>query len=189
MMVATADNELVGAAQAGSQDAFGELVDRYRAPVVRLAYRLTHDADEANDIAQDAFLRAYRRLGEFEPGRPFARWIFVIARNAALDSLRRRRRSAAFARETPESFDDVVSPEDLVLQNDEASRVHAALASLPPRYRDALELYYLRDMRYRDIAVALDVPIGTVKTFISRAKRRLKTDLTEDNASPPPIAA
>jgi RNA polymerase sigma-70 factor (ECF subfamily) len=183
MMVA-ADTELVGAAQAGSQDAFGQLVDRYRAPVVRLAYRLTHDADEANDIAQDAFFRAYKRLGEFEPGRPFARWIFVIARNAALDSLRRRRRSAAFVAETPQQLDDVVSPEDLVLQNDEASRVHAALASLPPRYRDALELYYLRDMRYRDIALALDVPIGTVKTFISRAKRRLKTDLAETPTVP-----
>jgi RNA polymerase sigma-70 factor (ECF subfamily) len=186
-MVPTADNLLVDAAQAGSTEAFDELVDRYRAPVVRLAYRLTHDADEANDIAQDAFFRAYRRLGEFESGRPFARWIFVIARNAALDSLRRRKRSAAFVSETQVPLDDVVSPEDLVLQNDEATRVHAALASLPPRYRDALELYYLRDMRYRDIAVALDVPIGTVKTFISRAKRRLRTDLAE--ATPVTLAA
>jgi RNA polymerase sigma-70 factor (ECF subfamily) len=189
-MLATApeaDTILVAAAQAGSQDAFGALVDRYRSPVVRLAYRLTHDADEANDIAQDAFLRAYKRINEFESGRPFSRWIFVIARNAALDSLRRRKRSATLVAETPPELDDVVSPEDLVLQNDEASRVHAALASLPPRYRDALELYYLRDMRYRDIAVALDVPIGTVKTFISRAKRRLRDDLIE--AAPIAVAA
>src|SRR5579862_8303372 len=85
--------ELVVAARGGSNDAFGELVDRYREPVVRLAYRLTHDPDEAKDIAQDAFLRAYRRIESFRPDRPFSRWLFVIARNASLDALRRRRRT------------------------------------------------------------------------------------------------
>jgi hypothetical protein len=75
-----ADGALVDLARAGSDDAFGILVGRYRAPVVRLAYRLTHDADEANDIAQDSFMRAYRRIGDFHPDRPFARWLFVIAR-------------------------------------------------------------------------------------------------------------
>src|ERR1700686_3300177 len=85
---------LVVAARRGSSDAFGELVDRYRAPVVRLAYSLTHDVDEAKDIAQDAFLRAYRRIESFRPDRPFSRWLFVIARNVSLDAIRRRRRAA-----------------------------------------------------------------------------------------------
>jgi len=171
------DNALVDAALAGSGEAFGVLVDRYRAPVVRLAYRLTHDADEAKDIAQDAFFRAYRRLGEFRPDRPFARWLFVIARNASLDAIRRRRRAAVLAASEEKSVPVQVGPEEAALRNDEALRVHAALAALPSKYRDVLELYYLSGLRYREIALALDIPLGTVKTYISRAKRRLRSEL------------
>ncbi len=70
-------------------------------------------------------------------------------------------------------------PEDLALRKDEAVRVHAALDALPSKYRDVLELYYVSDLRYRDIALALEIPIGTVKTYISRAKRRLRAELDE----------
>ncbi len=170
------DSALVDAARAGSTDAFDVLVDRYRAPVVRLAYRLTHDRDEANDIAQDSFMRAYRRIAEFKPDRPFARWLFAIARNASLDALRRRRRAASLEPSTISTAAEP-GPEDLALRNDEAARVHAALDALPAKYRDVLELYYVSDLRYRDIAVALEIPIGTVKTYISRAKRRLRVEL------------
>ncbi len=171
-----ADGALVDMARAGSDDAFGILVGRYRAPVVRLAYRLTHDADEANDIAQDSFIRAYRRIGDFHPDRPFARWLFVIARNASLDSIRRRRRAAALANAAENPIADL-GPEDLALRNDEAERVHVALDALPAKYRNVLDLYYLGGLRYREIAVELDIPIGTVKTYISRAKRRLRDEL------------
>lgn len=176
------DRLLVEAARAGSGEAFATLVARYRAPVVRLAYRLTHDPDEANDIAQDALMRAYRRLGEFKPDRSFARWLFVIARNASLDALRRRRRVAAFEPTDVATVEHQPGPEDLALRNDEAARVHAALDALPAKYRDVLELYYVSDLRYRDIALALEIPIGTVKTYISRAKRRLRTELDSDEA-------
>jgi RNA polymerase sigma-70 factor (ECF subfamily) len=171
-----ADSALVAAARQGSSEAFAILVDRYRAPIVRLAYRLTHDADEAKDIAQDAFLRAYNRLGEFHPDRPFARWLFVIARNASLDAIRRRRRAATYASKD-EPLPVEPGPEELALRNDEATRVHAALDALPVKYRDVLDLYYLRGLRYREIALELAIPIGTVKTYISRAKRRLRDEL------------
>ncbi len=176
MMTSFNDSALVAAARGGSSEAFAVLVDRYRAPIVRLAYRLTRDADEAKDIAQDAFLRAYNRLGDFHPDRPFARWLFVIARNASLDAIRRRRRAATFAA-TDEAAPVDLGPEELALRNDEASRVHAALGTLPAKYRDVLDLYYLRGLRYREIAVELEIPIGTVKTYISRAKRRLREEL------------
>jgi RNA polymerase sigma-70 factor (ECF subfamily) len=179
------DVALVDAARAGSNDAFAALVDRYRGPVVRLAYRLTRDADEAKDIAQDSFLRAYRRLPDFHPDRPFARWLFVIARNASLDAIRRRRRAAIFAA-NDEGPPLEAGPEELALRNDEAIRVHAALESLPENYRAVLELYYMSGLRYREIALALGIPIGTVKTYISRAKRRLRDELT---ISPESLAA
>jgi RNA polymerase sigma-70 factor, ECF subfamily len=170
------DSALVDAARAGSELAFETLVDRYRAPILRLAYRLTHDADEAKDIAQDSFLRAYRRLGEFHPDRPFGRWLFVIARNASLDAIRRRRRSATLL-VTSENAGTEPGPEEVALRNEEALRVHAALEALPPKYREVLELYYLSGLRYREIALALEIPIGTVKTYISRAKQRLRVEL------------
>jgi len=170
------DRALVDAARAGSELAFETLVGRYRAPVLRLAYRLTHDADEANDIAQDAFLRAYRRLNEFHPDRPFGRWLFVIARNASLDAIRRRRRAARLV-VANENAGLEPGPEEVALRNEEALRVHVALDALPAKYRDVLELYYLSGLRYREIALALDIPLGTVKTFISRAKRRLRVEL------------
>lgn len=173
------DSVLVDAARDGSSEAFGILVDRYRALVVRLAYRLTRDRDEAKDVAQDAFLRAYRRLDDFRPERPFARWLFVIARNASLDALRRRQR-AALAQPEPERPPEP-GPEELALRNDEAARVHAALEALPPHYRSVLELYYLSGLRYREIGLVLAIPIGTVKTYLSRAKQRLRRELDESD--------
>lgn len=179
-MTSELDSALVGAAQAGSAEAFSELVDRYRAPVVRLAYRLTRDPDEAKDIAQDAFLRAYRRIGDFRPDRPFARWLFVIARNASLDAIRRRRRLAIL--DSGEVAPSDLGPEELALRSDQATRVHAALEALPQNYRSVLQLYYVSELRYREIALELDIPIGTVKTYISRAKRRLRDNLQGDVA-------
>ena len=174
----TGDTALVDAARQGSDEAFAELVDRYRAPVVRLAYRLTHDPDEAKDIAQDAFLRAYRGLRDFRTDRPFARWHFVIARNASLDSIRRRKRTSSVDAVPDE--DQSPTPEESALRNDEAVRVREAVAALQPRYRAALELYYVRGLRYREIALELGIPLGTVKTYISRAKRKLREELEGD---------
>ena len=186
MRVEAADAALADAARTGSSEAFAVLVDRYRAPVERLAYRLTRDADEAKDIAQDAFLRAFRRIEEFQPDRPFARWLFVIARNASFDALRRRRRAAASALAVSEDAPSLPGPEELALRNSEVERVHAALDLLPERYRKVLELHYLSDLRYREIADHLEIPLGTVKTYISRAKRRLREEL---ESAPAALAA
>jgi RNA polymerase sigma-70 factor (ECF subfamily) len=169
------DDALVTLARAGSSEAFDELMGRYQAPVTRLTYRLTRDADEAKDIAQDAFLRAYRRLETFHPDRPFARWLFVIARNASLDAIRRRRRAAALP--ASDQLPAELGPEDYALRNDEAERVQHALDELPEHYRSVLQLYYVSGFRYREIADALGIPLGTVKTYLSRAKRRLREEL------------
>jgi len=178
---AARDAALVEAARGGSPEAFALLVCRYRPAVARLAYRLTHDAEEAKDIAQETFLRAFRRLDELRPERPFAPWLFVVARNASLDAIRRRRGAVAACFLTAKAALNVfeLTPDEIVLRNDEERRVHAALAALPPKYRDVLALYYISDLRYREIALALDIPLGTVKTYISRAKVRLRVVFDE----------
>lgn len=170
-----ADDDLVLLARAGSQEAFCALVERYRAAVVRFAYRLTRDADEANDVAQEALFRAYRNLRSFDPDRSFAPWLFAITRNASHDALRRTRRNAAVEVVQPGCE---LGPEELALRNDDEVRVRAALAALPGRYREVLELYYLQGLLYREVSEALGIPLGTVKTYMRRAKERLRTELT-----------
>lgn len=178
---ATVDAKLVNLAVAGSAAAFEALVVRYRAQVVHAAYRVSHDEDEANDVAQDAFLRAYRSLSSFRADRPFSGWLFKIARNASLDALRRKRRAENIAPLV--SMEGVPQPgtEEIVLRQDDAARVRAALAGLPHRHRAVLELYYVKGLRYREIAETLEMPLGTVKTYISRAKHRLRDTLGTDS--------
>lgn len=159
-MIDVVDNALIRATCAGSPDAFGALVERYRAPLVRLAYGFTHDREEAKDIAQDVFLRAFRRLDDFRQERPFARWLYVIARNASLCVIRRRRRAAAMAGK-PEERRFQLGPEDVALRNDETVRVRAALGALRSKYREVLQLYYVSELRYREIALALEIRIRT----------------------------
>jgi RNA polymerase sigma-70 factor (ECF subfamily) len=168
------DMELIEAARAGSGDAFGLLAQRYRARIFAHAYRFTRNAVEADDVVQETLLRGYLHLATFAMERPFGAWILTIARNVSFDVLRRRKRDMSFE----PTIEMVPSPEEAIVARDEAERVRAALGALPERYRRALELYYFEDVRYREIALALDVPIGTIKTFISRAKRRLYEDLT-----------
>lgn len=172
---------LVAAACDGSAEAFSVLVECYRSDVLRLALRLTRDPDDAMDVAQDTFLRAYRGIAAFRPERPFARWLLAIARNVALDALRRRRRASTSELSERRPSDDA-SLEELVVRSEEAASVQAALALLPVRYRRAVHLYYVERLRYREIAETLGIPIGTVKTFISRAKTQLRAELSTDVA-------
>ena len=169
------ESALVARAQAGSADAFGELAASYGPALERFAQRFTSDGDDAKDVSQEALLRAFRAMRTYRNDRPFSRWLFVIARNAALDSLRRRRRTSAL----PLDYDAIIeeSPESVTVRAEEALRLRAALDELPARHRVALELYYDRGLRYREIAEVLEIPIGTVKTYISRGKQRLRDNI------------
>jgi RNA polymerase sigma-70 factor (ECF subfamily) len=154
---------------------FTSLVERCNEPLVRLVERIVHDRDEAHDIVQEAFLRAFRNIDSCRPGQSIEGWLYKIARNAALDVYRRRRRDRAFF-QIHEADVPVASPEELVVRSDEADRIHDALGDLPVRYREALEWNLLHDLGYRDVAERLGIPVGTVKTWISRGKRRLRDD-------------
>jgi RNA polymerase sigma-70 factor (ECF subfamily) len=179
---AATETGLIRAARGGDRAAFGKLVDLHKRAVFGLALRLVGPSDAA-DASQEAFLRAFQRLSTFDPSQPLRPWLLGIARNACIDMLRRRGRQ-------PEPIEmdvathiagDDPSPDDAIDTRSQSRRVEAALGSLPQNQREALLLFHQEQLSYRDIAGVLGVPIGTVMTWIHRARRALRDQL-EANA-------
>jgi RNA polymerase sigma-70 factor (ECF subfamily) len=179
------DEQLARAAGGGDQGGFEELVRRYMKPIFNFAYRMTGNYAEADDITQDVFLQVYRALPTARLDLPFRPWLYVIARNKCLDSLKRKRALDFSALEDPESFDspidDVADPDplpDAVLEHADLQRIlREAIARLPERYRTVVSLRYAGDLSFAEIAQTLGLPENTVKTHFQRAKAMLRKDL------------
>jgi RNA polymerase sigma-70 factor (ECF subfamily) len=176
------DEELAAAASHGSEAAFRELVVRFERPVFGLVVRIVRQTELAEDVAQEAFVKAWKALGRFDPSRKFSSWLFKIAHNSALDALRRRREeplSLDAPREAGESAPEL--PADPSAENPlekttfrAAGRaLEAALGELRPRYREILVLRFSEGLAYDEIAEVMDVPLGTVKVHIFRARKEL----------------
>ncbi len=170
------DQALIAATLAGRPEAFGELVTRYQRAVYHLAVRTLHDRTEAEDAAQEAFLKAYRALGTFRPGAKFSTWIFTICYRGCCDRLAKRKRFSGD--ELPDRADPGAGPELLAERSDEAQRLRAAIDALPEKYRAVITLYHLQGKQYEEIATVLNLPLGTVKTHLFRAKEQLRKALT-----------
>lgn len=157
-------------------EAFGELVSRYQDRIFGVAVRLVGDREVAADIAQDTFLRAYRSLKSFRPDARFAPWIYKIAVNLCLDERRVRA-----VRPVAELDDDLVDREPTPERQTETLELRrellSAIDALPPKYRAAVVLRHIQDLPYEDIAEALGVPLGTVKTWLFRGRELLQTRL------------
>lgn len=163
---------------AGDTEAFATLVERYGGRVYNIAYRITNDRDAAADCAQEAFIRAYRALHQYDPALPFGPWIYRIATNASLNHVQRWHAHEAPVEELPESVEpDEQGPESSALRREDLDEVLAAMADLPPHYRAALSLRYLQELSYQEVADALAIPLGTVKTHLHRARAALKVRL------------
>ncbi|HEY7530044.1 MAG TPA: sigma-70 family RNA polymerase sigma factor [Gemmatimonadota bacterium] len=178
------DHDLVRAALAGSERAFRSLVERYERGVLSLVMRIVLNREDAEDVAQEAFVKAFTKLDTFDPAYKFSNWLFKIAHNTALDALRRRgaEPAASAAPWDPEGADDPMArlPDDRAPSPDEAAAdaefrgdVERALGRLRPEYRKVIVLRHLEGMAYEDIAEVLELPLGTVKTFLFRARREL----------------
>jgi RNA polymerase sigma-70 factor (ECF subfamily) len=171
----------------GDKQAFGRLVDLHKRTVFGLCVRLLREPEEARDAAQEAFARAYGALGTYDAAQPFAPWLLRIARNHCLDVLRRRLPDAQRVEldaapeegSAPELADPAAARGDDALERRElAGALDRAVAALPPNYREVVHLFHVEHLSYKEIAATLDVPIGTVMTWLHRARARLKDALT-----------
>ncbi len=177
------DDDLIVAALGGQGAAFGVLVERYERAVYHLAFRTLRDAEEAKDATQEAFFKAFRALRTFRPGAKFSTWIFTITYHACCDRLARRKRYSGD--EMPDRADPGAGPQEQAERADEARRLRAAIGELPEKYRTVITLFHLQNKQYEEIAQVLDLPMGTVKTHLFRAKDLLRKALEQSQESRP----
>jgi RNA polymerase sigma-70 factor (ECF subfamily) len=174
--------QLLARTSRGDRPAFTELVRRHESRVRALLVRLCSDRTLADDLAQEVFLRAFRGLVGFQGRAAFGTWIYRIAYNVYLNHRSRTKRLHAL----PEDYDvRAAAPEDALSapRADLRRDLEGAIEGLPERYRAVVVLYYLHEVSYPEIAEILDLPLGTVKTHLHRAKRMLRRAMT---ASPAP---
>lgn len=183
------DAQVVAYALAGSDLASREIVRRYERPVLNLVARLVQDRAAAEDLSQDTFLKVFRSLGGYDARWRFSAWILKIAHNTALDFLRRQR-PYLVPLDEPGSGDRPAvgerladtrteAPDAAVQRTTLAQAVDAAIDRLRPEYRQVLVLRYQEELEYDEISRVLELPLGTVKTFIHRARRALADALAD----------
>ena len=167
------DPQLVAAARTGDLDAFSDLVRRYQGHVWRLSYQLVRDETVADDVTQDAFVRAYRFMGRYRGESKFSTWLFSIARNCALDELRRLQRRRRLAGELQAQG---------MRSGDHGVRIEVAeaLGALSLELREPVVLIDMFGTSYAEVAMMLGVPLGTVKSRVHRARELLALSLGEE---------
>ena len=161
--------------RAGRKEAFSEIVELYQDDVMTLSLTLMWDRTEAEELTQDVFVRAYRYLDSFDDRRPFRPWLAKITYRLAQSRRQQRareaaRRDVALSKQVVQSDDDPLS---ILLADEQARRLWLAVHTLPDRERAAVVLYYRNALRVSEVAQAMGVSTGTVKTFLIRARRHL----------------
>jgi RNA polymerase sigma-70 factor (ECF subfamily) len=173
----TEEEQWVAAARDGDTAAFGRLVEAYQNPVYNLAYRMLGNGPEAEDAAQEAFIRAYKYLDSYDPKRPFSTWLFSITSHYCIDQLRRRRIDWLPLKEEIAEPVRLASsspnPEAVVTQRDREAWIEELMETLSPTDRAAVTLHYWYDCSYSEIADVLDLTVSAVKSRLYRARRAL----------------
>jgi len=183
----------VASSLAGSERAFYDLVRRYERPVYALVVRMLREPALAEDLAQEVFVKAYRALASYDPGRKFSSWLFKIAHNTALDHLRRQELDTVPLEAGVEDRRDwaevlidpaAANPEAAAGRRDLARALERAVGRLRPEYRAAVLLRFQEGLSYQEIAETLDQPLGTIKTNLHRARKALAVLMAEAGCSP-----
>lgn len=170
------DAEIIRQVLAGHHEKFAGLIERYQAPLIHFLRRTLGSDEDVFDCAQEAFLAAYRNLSRYSEEHPFRAWLYTIARNKALDLVRKRRR------EVPVTLDENLAdhqprPEEVWLAKEQASMLAEVLNELPEHYGQALYLRFHQELSYEEIALVLEVPVSRVKTYLHRGKEKLRQHL------------
>ena len=180
------DRELVAAILDGEQERFAELVQRYERRLVNYVYRMIRNYEDAHDLAQEIFIKVYMALDRYDPKYKFSTWIFRIAQNAAIDQIRKKTlpeesltkedRNEGGERQMQIEA-DVVSPYRAMFNVEMADAIETAVQNLPEDYRDLIELRHFAELSYDEIAEVKQLPLGTVKNKLFRARNMLKEQL------------
>lgn len=175
------DAPLIAATLAGNSAAFGQLVGLYQDRLYNSLLRVVGSAEDAGDIVQDAFVQAYVKLDTFRGSSAFYTWLYRIAFNLAMSHARRGRKTTSLdgmkSSVGSEPVDDQPAPEASMEQREQVELVHAALAELSTEYRTILVLREIDGCRYEEIAEILDMPVGTVRSRLFRARLALREEL------------
>ncbi|MDH3271909.1 MAG: sigma-70 family RNA polymerase sigma factor [Gemmatimonadota bacterium] len=184
------DRELATCAARGQELAFRELLTRYERPVFSLIYRMVRDRTLAEDLAQEAFIRAFNAIGSYKTSYKFSNWIFKIANNHTIDYLRKRKLDTVSIDGSPHatSVDEIArsrlvieseqeSPHEYVEHKELGGQIEEAIGGLRAEYRSVILLRHVEGYAYDEIAEILDLPLGTVKTYLHRARGELRKSL------------
>ena len=184
------DRHLIERARDGDEPAFAELVRRFERPVFSLVYRLVRHRETAEDLAQEAFVKVYQNLDRFDPKYKVSSWLFKIAHNHTIDHLRRRRLDTLSIEGSP--YDDAAeggersgitlaskteTPDVEAEGHELGDAIEHAIGRLRPQYRTAVVLRHIEGRPYEEIAHVMDLPLGTVKTYLHRARAELQESL------------
>jgi len=185
------ERSLITRTLAGNDDAFAVLVQLHQTTVYNIAYRMVAQRDIAQSLAQETFLRAFKALDTFDLNRPFGPWLYRIATNLSINWVKRAQLPTVSI-ETSRKFDEA-EPEPLDIPDSSAepaaqfartemqTELRQAIVSLPADYRSVIELRHFQELNYEEIANALNIPMGTVKTRLFRARRMLRDQLESTN--------
>jgi RNA polymerase sigma-70 factor (ECF subfamily) len=186
-LASLSDQEIVALAREGREAAYRELIRRYERPVFSLILRMVRDRQLAEDLSQETFIKALNAIGSYRPEFKFSSWIFKIANNAAIDHLRRREVDTLSLDGAPNatSQDDIEATALQVGDKGETplaelearelgTAIERAIGQLRPEYRSCILLRHVEGLAYEEIAQLLDLPLGTVKTYIHRARHELR---------------
>lgn len=181
------EEKLIKKIKKGDRDAFAELVELYKDKVYQVSYRMLGNAQEAEDVAQETFLRVYANLSSYDPSYKFSTWIYRIATNLSIDQLRKRKQVYSLDKQVEGTegldwhdrlADPGPNPEQKILTGELQGQVQEAIQGLTPKYRSILILRYLEDLSLNEISEVLKLPVSTIKTRIHRGREALKKKLS-----------
>ena len=184
------DELLIRRAQSGDEGAFEQLLLAHQKSVYNLCLRMAGNPDDALDLSQEAFIRAWRALGQYQFDAAFSTWLFRLTSNVCIDFLRRQKRQQHMSLtvtdddEPGEEFtvpDPAPGPEEQAVHNERRQAVARAMAALPEDYRAVMQLRAVEELSYEQIAEILDIKVGTVKARLARARTQLRKILKDGN--------